>query len=1027
MLGWKAMGVLVLFLLSTLVVTSAPVRATALGPQTPMANPYVEVNYTLGNSVTGSGYGVAFDAADGSFYVVNAANLVEEFNESTWKLMGSLTVTSGKYAHLAVDPIHDLGFVNGGASGDITMFNTSTRAVLKTLVVTGGSGISIDPIHEILQFQNGPVLSLFDYATWSYLANITMPTIGQAVAFDPANDWIGVLFTSATSVPTIGFVNESTRQWAANVSLPSNSIGVAFDPTGNDFVVGEGADISVVHLIPSIAINNYTIPSPQQNVIGVATIGGGADEALLWEYANAGGATLQPFDLSRGVFLTPVLFSSNAWPAAIAVDPRSEVALGIDSITGYLAPYLPVQSGRTSVTFQESGLQAGTDWCVTLNSTPACSTSYAQTFHEGPGSESYSVSPVAGYSVSPSSGSVTVTVISLTVSITFTPKSEVNFAVNFTESGLPAGTNWSVTFNWATLSAKTASLSFQAPNGSYGFTVAAVTGYGVVPGAGTVTVAGKALNQSIVFSVYKGPTYPVNFTESGLPTGTNWSVTLGSLTRYSLNASIDFSAGNGTYGYAVGAVTGYTVSPSSGSLTVSGKPIATSVQYTPVGVITYNVSFLETGLPGGTTWSVNLNGVLKSFAGTTISFVEPVGSYSYTIASVGTYTAAPSNGTVSVSNTNMSISVTFSQVATSWTVTFAESGLPGSTAWWVDLAGNNITTVNPTLTYAEPNGNYGFTAGGFGYLATPSSGSLLVSGQNISQTITFTPQATKYLVSFSESGLPTGTSWTVVLSGTSQSAVAPASISFTEPDGTYSFTVNTVSGYLPTPDLGSLTVSGQGVTQNIVFAQQSTYTVSFTETGLNAGNFWWVQLVGQVNQTATAPSGISFQLPNGDYRFSAGGPTNYAALPPGGSVLVSSGPTSQVIQFSYAPVGSYLVDFMASNLPGGASWSVTMGGSTRTSSQSSDPFYEPNGSWSFTVNPPSGYSASPSSGGAQVRGSPQDIFITFAQVSSSSSNSTQSTPLLGGSLLDLVWIAGIVGAGVVAVLLTRPRRDPPAY
>jgi hypothetical protein len=73
--------------------------------------------------------------------------------------------------------------------------------------------------------------------------------------------------------------------------------------------------------------------------------------------------------------------------------------------------------------------------------------------------------------------------------------------------------------------------------------------------------------------------YAVTFTESGLASGTSWSVTFNGSTQSSTGTSIQYSVPNGTYSYTVGSVSGYTVSPSSGSVTVSGSAQSVSIVY----------------------------------------------------------------------------------------------------------------------------------------------------------------------------------------------------------------------------------------------------------------------------------------------------------------------------------------------------------------------------------------------------------------------------------------------------------------
>ncbi|MHB1623445.1 MAG: hypothetical protein ACYCR9_09570, partial [Cuniculiplasma sp.] len=99
------------------------------------------------------------------------------------------------------------------------------------------------------------------------------------------------------------------------------------------------------------------------------------------------------------------------------------------------------------------------------------------------------------------------------------------------------------------------------------------------------TVSGSAQGVSIGFTQDK---YPVKFTESGLPSGTSWSVTFNGKTSTSTSSTVSFSVVDGTYSYTIGAVSGYTSSPSSGSVTVSGSAQGVSIGFSasssyPVG------------------------------------------------------------------------------------------------------------------------------------------------------------------------------------------------------------------------------------------------------------------------------------------------------------------------------------------------------------------------------------------------------------------------------------------------------------
>ena len=73
----------------------------------------------------------------------------------------------------------------------------------------------------------------------------------------------------------------------------------------------------------------------------------------------------------------------------------------------------------------------------------------------------------------------------------------------------------------------------------------------------------------------------------------------------------------------------------------------------------YTVTFSETGLPSGTSWSATLGGSTQSSTGTSIVFSEYDGTYEYSISQPAPYVAKSPTGTVIVSGSNSIVSVTF--------------------------------------------------------------------------------------------------------------------------------------------------------------------------------------------------------------------------------------------------------------------------------------------------------------------------------------------------------------------------------
>ncbi len=666
-------------------------------------------------------------------------------------------------------------------------------------------------------------------------------------------------------------------------------------------------------------------------------------------------------------------------------------------------------SATFAVTFTETGLLLGGSWSVTLGGSTQSSSSSSIQFNVANGSYSYSVS-AAGYTALPSSGTLTVNGQPVSRAITITPIP--TYSVVFTESALPSGTSWSVTLNGSTQSSVTSSITFTVPNGAYAYTVGTVSGYAASPLSGTITVSGAAVSQAIAFT--KQTTYPVEFSETGLGVGTSWTVTLGGVAQSSTTNTITFSEPNGTYTYTVGSVSGYTASPSSGSITVLGAALTIAVTFTAAVATTYSVTFSETGLPLGTSWAVTLNGGTTSSSTSTIVFTEANGTYAYSVGAVSGYSASPSSGSVTVAGAAQSIAITFSSVAPgAYPVTFSQTGLPGNESWSAMVyAGTFPFTSIPliagqsgegaSIEFAIPNGAYFFfvTASNSSYLSTPTYGNITVAGGPVNVPIVFTavtPTSTTFSVTFTETGLPGGSQWAVLMNGTSQSSPAGSPIVFSVQNGTYYYNdiTTTASGYDATPSSGDAVVNGHALTIAIRF--QPAYTVTFTETGLTGSAAWQVTLNGS-KVMSLGYSNITFDVPNGNYAFAASA-AGYTASPASGTVTVAGAPVSQAITFTpTVPPPKYSVTFTESGLPASSFWSVVVysagslfSGASNYSESTTLTVSVPNGYYTWVLAfAPAGYVASPSAGGLVINGAgaseslaftyaPADRLVLFAE------------------------------------------------
>lgn len=577
---------------------------------------------------------------------------------------------------------------------------------------------------------------------------------------------------------------------------------------------------------------------------------------------------------------------------------------------------------------------------------------------------------------------------------TFTIQAKsAKYLVSIPETGLPAGTNWSVTINGATKSTTGNRLNFSEPDGLYAARIGS-TDPQVVPQSGSIEVFGR--NQTLP-ARFSELTFQQNATTQ-LPAGQSWGVTVGGTpasapTRAS---NITMYALNGTYPYRVAPEPGYGadlsgngVVPSAvgvGNLTVRGVNAVVNVSFR---ARVYGVVFAETGLPsfsiGNYTqtslrWTVNVtntsSGAVQSETAPYPSFVfaEPNGSYSFTVAAPRGYAASPASGTLGVLGGNVSQSIHLRPTVNS-TIRFVEAGLPGGTPWSVVLNGSHHYSSTANLSVALTNGTYPYTISTnlSGYPATPSSGNLTIQGANETVYVVF---GAAYQVTFDEGGLPGGTNWSVTL-GRESLTTSNASLSFLEPAGTYPFSIAPVSGFARTPASGNVSVTTANVSETIDFANATIFPLSFNESGLPAGASWNVSIAGVGNQTSSGTRAL-YVLGNGTYSYTLSAP-GYAATPASGTITVAGGSPSVPVSFAQSGPPIYFpLELRVVNLPNGTAWTAEVNGSYVLSTTNSTVVDLPDGTYNYTATAPIGYRVSPSSGALTLNGSGETANLTMS-------------------------------------------------
>lgn len=379
----------------------------------------------------------------------------------------------------------------------------------------------------------------------------------------------------------------------------------------------------------------------------------------------------------------PIRFICTApWIASSTVNTNPMIGGSGDQL------WFEVKYAPATVKFVESGLPSGASWSVSAGTPFPVSQSNTTTvdssgnvvgeidFSEPTGQLTYSVSAPTGYIALTPKGSINVGASGATVAVAFDKLQ----SVTFTASGLAGQTTWTVTFAGHTESSSTSSIVFLVPDGTaYAYTISPIPGYTASPSSGTITVGDSDRSISVVFTAVL---YGLTFTETGLPSGDSWSVTSCAGTQTSSGATIEFQAPDGTCSYSVTAPIAYSASPASGSVVISGAPVAVGIAF---ALTLYAVQFVETGLPAGTAWTVALAGVLHTSTASSILYEMSYGEAAFQVTPVSGYTTLPWSGTVTVSGSPVLVNVSFEP--NTLTTTFVESGLPTGKTWTVTLNG----------------------------------------------------------------------------------------------------------------------------------------------------------------------------------------------------------------------------------------------------------------------------------------------------------------------------------------------------
>jgi hypothetical protein len=311
------------------------------------------------------------------------------------------------------------------------------------------------------------------------------------------------------------------------------------------------------------------------------------------------------------------------------------------------------------------------------------------------------------------------------------------------------------------------------------------------------------------------------------------------------------------------AASGYTFSSWSSSSPASlvlGNATSASTNVTAGGPGTvtakfaltlYTVTFTQSGLPTDTEWGVTVDGQTATSHGTSLSFTLPSGSFGWNASSLVMgppgvrYLGVATQGTLSVSGaTSQSVPYSTQYLLTVETSSNATGIILTPASGWYDQGQQvslNASSSSSSLTFTSWSGT-----GPGSYTGTVADPQVTMDAP-LTEVAAFTQTGT---LVFTESGLPAGETWSVVLNGVTQTTSADSLVFSGLPVGTVASWV--VQSPLGSPQSGSTMVNGsQTLDVTITFTSSST-TVTSTATSTTLSTVTGSSSTSSTTTTSTA-------------------------------------------------------------------------------------------------------------------------------------------------------------------------------
>ena len=834
---------------------------------------YPSTKLNLGNATEG----IAIDNQNHLLYIAGeSSKFISVINISTNQLIGSISIPYIAN-ELTYDPVNHLLYAPSEYTNYLVYVNTFKQSVSQVYVGATQYDAAFDPSNGYLYLSNSGGSVLVINSTNSIVANITV-TSQSGIAFDPSN---GLIYETGFN-NYVYVISPTSNTIVKTIQVGSGSRRAAYDPING-----------YMYVTNSFSDNVSIINSSTNSIVGSITVGGSPigieydpiNSVMVVENYESNNVYVLNVNTSSGK-LVQTIPGSRPWEGLI--NPSSGDLYISNTNSTYLYIYTPSTDYNSIATYN---LSNGT--LIPGNEIRSNSLNPTNLLFD----------PYNGYIYVNEYNQGIVTVLNNSFKI----------LTNITVGVLP----WELVYDPVNHYVYDTDLSLN--------TVYVISGLSIIS-----TIAVGSSPHGIAYDQYNNLIYVANYRSDSVSIISNTSVTN------------NVTVGTNPNTITVDNRSGYVYVTNLGSDNISilspENVVVNTVALTfgPMGVIydQLNNQIYVSSAYDGTISKINAsseqiiqtfnsinqiwwftinpsngnilgtnpnNNTTEIISNTTVDQIIQVGQYPQGVIWDQNINAAVvanmHSGTLTI--------LYFTNVIPEFVTTFTESGLPSGTAWYVNITGQQtsgpITQSSYSVSLINGTYTYSISIANKDYAPNVYSGSLTVSGPSVpTPEITFSLET--YTLTFTESGLQTGTWYVNLSNGDQGSAAAGSPITFSLPNDTYSYTISTSNKlYHPSSYTGTVDVIGN-TPVSILFVQ-TTYSVQFTESGLPSGTTWYVNLSNGLVSGSITGTSYSFSLTNGTYSYTVSNVSGYSISSSSGSIMVNGNGISKSVSYAATSPG----------------------------------------------------------------------------------------------------------------------------